>query len=204
MKRENAQERPEEFSPPAFWSALTGSDLELLKIQRRGRKTDAAEVLWVARRCSHGAPQVIVSSPLSRDGSPFPTIFWLTCPYLNRRCGGLESAQKISELEKIFADAPEAARAMHHAYAALRMSLLTPQQREAAQKKGNAILSVLTDTGVGGINWKEALCGAKCLHLHTATWLGTGEHPAKAWLAEAVGPLECERGECMRAHAETA
>jgi hypothetical protein len=32
----------------------------------------------------------------------------------------------------------------------------------------------------------------KCLHLQAAYWLGQGDHPAAAWLAERLKPLSCD------------
>jgi len=45
---------------------------------------------FVAVRCRHGLPVVVASAPLWK-GKPFPTVFWLTCPLLNKLVGALES-----------------------------------------------------------------------------------------------------------------
>ena len=34
----------------------------------------------VAHRCAHGLPTVLRVDPRLDDGTPFPTVFWLTCP----------------------------------------------------------------------------------------------------------------------------
>jgi hypothetical protein len=52
-----------------------------------------------------GVPQVIACSPL-RDGKPFPTTFWLTCPHLVRLCGVLESEGAVTELERTRLEQP--------------------------------------------------------------------------------------------------
>ena len=104
---EAAEFKPEGISPPAFWNALKESDAAALAAQNKGRAFGEADVLAVARRCRFGFPQVVVSAPLSRGMKPFPTLFWLTCPFLKRRCGELESMQKIAELEKLFASMPD-------------------------------------------------------------------------------------------------
>ena len=185
--------KPEEISLPAFWSGVSESDVESLAKQMKKRKFDASSVIAVAKRCKSGFPQVIVSSPLSRSGSPFPTLFWLTCPFLDRRCGELEAARLIAELEKLFERTPEAVRKMHKDYAALRLraagaSLTAPMSKKA--------VDVLSRLGVGGIDASVAPNAVKCLHLQTATWLGMGEHPARRWLAEKLGALECGEVRC--------
>jgi hypothetical protein len=52
----------------------------------------------VARRCHLGIPMVIESHPRLPDGSPFPTLFWLTCPVLTKRVGSLEAVGEMSSL----------------------------------------------------------------------------------------------------------
>lgn len=170
-----------------------------LEFQRRGRRTDSSAVLYAAARCAHGCPQVIVSSPLSADGRPFPTVFWLTCPYLGRRCGELESAQKISELERIFSERSAEVAAYHRSYAALRMKLLSCAEMAALAQMSERKRSVIENSGVGGIDWQGPSSGAKCLHLQTAAWLGMGFHPASDWLCTVIGPLSCAEGLCLLA-----
>ncbi|MDO5116024.1 MAG: DUF501 domain-containing protein [Synergistaceae bacterium] len=187
----NEISRPEEATPPAFWTPLREGEREILLKQNRGRVFDCAEVLFVARRCGGGYPQAVVSNPLSPEGLPFPTLFWLTCPYLRRRCGELESAHKIAELETIFAADGEAVKKWHAAYAALRLSLIPPRGRERIKKMKPGIARVLSESGVGGINLKENPHAAKCLHLQTATLLGLGSHPAESWLRAELGAMEC-------------
>ncbi|HWL66353.1 MAG TPA: DUF501 domain-containing protein, partial [Actinomycetota bacterium] len=42
-------------------------------------------------RCHLGIPMVIESHPVLDDGSPFPTLYWLTCPVLSKSVSTLES-----------------------------------------------------------------------------------------------------------------
>lgn len=198
MRCENTgiDSKPEELTLPAFWSAKTGRDARVLAWQMRNRKFDSSTVIAVAKRCERGFPQVIVSSPVSRNGAPFPTLFWLTCPFLDRRCGELEAEHMIAELEELFSHIPSTVKAMHKKYAALRL-----RSAEAASvsfdgtKAGKAVLEL----GAGGIDTKSAPNAVKCLHLQTATWLGMGEHPAEKWLIEKLGRLECGCGKCSAA-----
>src|SRR5438105_1538060 len=46
----------------------------------------------VARRCACGLPQVIETGSHLDDGTPFPTLWWLTCRSLSRAVRRLEAA----------------------------------------------------------------------------------------------------------------
>ena len=195
MKAE-VKDRPEEKFPPAFWSPPTGEDMSALSEMHRGRRFDGSLVLAVARRCRHGFPQVTVCSPAASDGSPFPTLFWLSCPYLVQKCGELESRQLIAELEAIFAAMPERIAQLHESYAKLREKVLRESADKMGEQKRQKTAELLSNAGVGGINWRTSISAVKCLHLQTAAWLGLGWHPASGWLAENIGALECENGYC--------
>ena len=52
----------------------------------------------VASRCTCGLPQVVVTRPRLADGSPFPTLFYLTCPRLASAIGTLESSGLMREM----------------------------------------------------------------------------------------------------------
>lgn len=190
---------PEELILPAFWTKLLEADVSVLRGQMRGRKFDSSAVLAVARRCRHGFPQVVVSSPISSSGAPFPTLFWLTCPFLDHRCGELESEQRIAELEAVFAAIPEEVEKMHRGYAALRLSLAGGEKSQAFVNMSDGMRRTIAEYGVGGINWQDAPQAVKCLHLQTAAWLGMGAHPAREWLAEKLGALDCAGGRCTEA-----
>ena len=190
---------PEEYALPAFWTDLREEDLPILREQTKGRKFDTSAVLAVARRCRHGFPQVVVSSPISSSGMPFPTVFWLTCPFLDHRCGELESEQRIAELEELFGTRSEAVAKMHLDYAKLRLSLAGGEAAPAFSGMSAGMRRSLAQLGVGGINWRDAPRAVKCLHLQTATWLGMGGHPAGEWLAEKIGAQDCAAGRCAKA-----
>ncbi|MBR4400182.1 MAG: DUF501 domain-containing protein [Synergistes sp.] len=187
--------KPEELSLPAFWSAKTEKDDRVLAWQMRNRRFDVSSVTAVAKRCAHGFPQVIVSYPFSKSGNPFPTLFWLTCPFLDRRCGELESQHMIAELEELFAQTPAPVKKMHEDYAALRLSVAKTAHISDEPK----IKYTVSMLGVGGIDTHSAPNAVKCLHLQTATWLGMGKHPAEFWLKQKLGPLECASGKCAAA-----
>ena len=53
----------------------------------------------VAHRCPCGAPDVVATSPRLPDGTPFPTLYYLTCPRANSAIGSLEAEGVMREME---------------------------------------------------------------------------------------------------------
>lgn len=51
----------------------------------------------VAHRCGCGLPDVVETRPRLPDGSPFPTLFYLTCPRLASAIGTLEADGLMKE-----------------------------------------------------------------------------------------------------------
>ncbi|MDO4988025.1 MAG: DUF501 domain-containing protein [Synergistes sp.] len=189
---------PEDVILPVFWTLPSDRDLSALKGQMKGRKFDISCVAAVAKRCSHGFPQVVVTKPLMADGTPFPTLFWLTCPHLDRICGVLESDRKITEVEDIFASMPDKVKKMHENYAALRVALAAKNNiRISGLPEGKRIR--IEKSGVGGIDIAAAPNAVKCLHLQLAAFIGMGSHPAKEWLRQNITQPECSCALCKRA-----
>jgi hypothetical protein len=52
----------------------------------------------VAHRCPCGLPDVVETAPRLPDGTPFPTLFYLTCPRAAAAISGLEAAGLMREL----------------------------------------------------------------------------------------------------------
>jgi hypothetical protein len=153
-------------------------------------------LLGVPVRCSHGYPQVVEVRPVV-DGRPFPTLYWLTCPFLNREVARWEAAGWIGRLEgRLKTDEPlmrELVRA-HEEYREERAALagdggscreetVSDIQREGAMTRG-----------IGGIaDWRRL----KCLHLHVAHALA-GENPIGRIVLDALPAMECssKNGDC--------
>jgi hypothetical protein len=77
----------------------------------------------VAHRCPCGNPDVIETSPRLPDGTPFPTLYYLTCPRAAAAIGTLEASGVMREMtERLQADPDLAAayRAAHERYLARR------------------------------------------------------------------------------------
>ena len=99
---------------------------------------------------------------------PFPTVFWLADPGLDRRVADLERRGGVRAWEQeIREDATLRAAVLddHRRYAALRRAMLTPADADAVLRFN--LGGVFDGTGVGGTRIGEAM-GVKCLHAHVA------------------------------------
>ena len=67
---------------------VSDEDLAALEAQL-GRP--ARGVVDVAHRCSCGQPDVVKTAPRLEDGTPFPTVYYLTCPRAAAAIGTLEA-----------------------------------------------------------------------------------------------------------------
>ncbi len=80
----------------------------------------------IAHRCPCGLPAVVETSPRLADGTPFPTLYYLTCPRASSAVGRLEAAGLMREMADRLRVDPELAaryRAAHEAYLARRAEL---------------------------------------------------------------------------------
>ena len=176
--------------PPVFFDALLPGDLSVLKGQSGSRCFDPSIVAAVSGRCRHGFPQVAVCRPL-RKGRPFPTIFWLTCPFLSRAIDTLESHGGVREMGEVISCGREEEWVLFNRIHSLaRVFLLGPEMSGRLMKEDPAAWEALVSTGAGGIRLKKDI-SVKCLHLQMASTIGFGWHPAGDWLTEGLGETEC-------------
>jgi len=80
-------------------------------------------VLEIAYRCPNGEPAVVKTAPRLADGTPFPTLYYLTHPVLTAAASRLESDGLMREMTgRLHADPEVAAgyRRAHQAYLAER------------------------------------------------------------------------------------
>jgi uncharacterized protein len=132
----------------------------------------------VVARCHLGLPVVVRVPPHLDDATPFPTLYWLTCPLATTRIGRLEGAGGVKRMEfKADAD-PDFAAALEAAqldYAAERDALV--ESDDLPRPSG----------GVGGTTR-----GVKCLHAHYAHHAAGGENPVGELVASWIEPLDCQ------------
>jgi hypothetical protein len=110
----------------------------------------------IAARCPSGHPSVVQTSPRLENGTPFPTLYYLTCPRLSSLVGTLEASGIMKEMTERLTTDPELAAAYqrtHDTYLAER----------------DAIESLGTEVTAGGMPGR-----VKCLHVHLAHTLAVG------------------------------
>ncbi|GII77868.1 hypothetical protein Sru01_28500 [Sphaerisporangium rufum] len=71
----------------------------------------------VAHRCPCGLPDVVETAPRLPDGSPFPTLYYLTCPRAASAIGTLESSGLMKRMQARLAEDTELAEAYARAHA---------------------------------------------------------------------------------------
>jgi hypothetical protein len=68
----------------------------------------------VAHRCTCGLPDVVQTHPRLDDGTPFPTLYYLTCPRAASAVGRLEASGLMRDMtQRLQTDADLAARYRH-------------------------------------------------------------------------------------------
>jgi uncharacterized protein len=134
-------------------SVVTEADRAVVA-EQLGREPRALRA--VAHRCPSGHPSVIQTNPRLADGTPFPTLYYLTCPKLTSLVSRLEASGLMREMTENLATDPELAaayEAAHRAYLA---------ERDAIEPLG-------TEVSAGGMPAR-----VKCLHVHVAHALAAG------------------------------
>ena len=127
----------------------------------------------MARRCHLGVPMVIENAPRLEYGSPFPTLFWLTCPILVRRVSKLESDGRMAQMTERLRDD------------GLRARLEDAIERYVTRRDGHELLSDAGAPPGGGPD------RVKCLHAHVAHELADGPNPVGAATMAEVGWPDC-------------
>jgi hypothetical protein len=112
----------------------------------------------VAHRCPCGLPDVVETTPRLPDGTPFPTLFYLTCPRAASECSRLESAGLMREMAARLTADPELAER----YAAAHRDYLA--RREAIGQ-----VPEIDGVSAGGMPGR-----VKCLHVHLGHALAVG------------------------------
>ena len=145
-------------------------------------------------RCRHGGIQVLVCRPFSCRLRPFPTTFWLTCPYLVRRAGMIESQGGVRELEEYMTRNNMLHEWMEYNLQpqAVRLGLMGKFSRRYMSRYHSRIFRSVMHSGIGGMKLGENIT-VKCLHLQTAAYIALGRHPGSEWL-KSVGLC----GECTQ------
>ena len=70
----------------------------------------------VAHRCPCGQPDVVETAPRLPDGTPFPTLYYLTCPRAAAAISGLEASGLMREMTQRLTDDGELRDAYQRAH----------------------------------------------------------------------------------------
>lgn len=142
----------------------TASDIEVVSAQL-GRP--ARDIVGIPARCVCGNPLVVVTHPRLEDGTPFPTLYYLTQPAATQAASRLEAEGKMAEYQDRLAEdenARQAYRLAHETFLATRAQLGAIEEIEGIS--------------AGGMPTR-----VKCLHSLVAHSLsvGPGVNPVGDW-----------------------
>jgi len=131
----------------------------------------------VAHRCPCGLPDAVVTGSRLPDGTPFPTLYYLTCPRATAAVSRLEAAGMMRELSSRLTAEPDLARA----YAAAHRDYLA--RRDAAASAAGIEPLPPGSQSAGGMPDR-----VKCLHALVAHELAVpGTNPLGRAALRAAG-----------------
>jgi hypothetical protein len=135
--------------------ALTPGDRAAVQAQLGRTPRD---IVTVAHRCPCGNPDVVATAPRLSDGTPFPTLYYLTCPRAASEVGTLEASGLMRVMTARLDDDPDLSERYekaHEAYLAARAEYGEPQE-------------------IAGISAGGMPTRVKCLHVLVAHSLAAG------------------------------
>lgn len=134
---------------------MSVSEADLLAVEEQLGRAPRG-VLEISYRCPDGAPGVVMTAPRLEDGTPFPTLYYLTDPRLTTEASRLEVAHVMKWMTDRL-DTDEELRADYQ------------RAHEYFLAKRNAIEDLGTDFSGGGMPDR-----VKCLHVLIAYALAEG------------------------------
>ena len=135
----------------------------------------------VVARCPFGRPAVTEQEPYDRDGEPFPTTYYLTCPQLVAAIARIEAAGGVERWSSAAREDPELRESLAEAteeQCAVRLELAG----ERSGRDDGASLQL----GIGGSGAPDHL---KCLHAHAAFALARPGYVLGERILAEVDPL---------------
>jgi hypothetical protein len=140
----------------------------------------ARNVIGIAARCVCGAPTVVATAPRLADGTPFPTLYYLSHPAATAALSFLEATQVMNEYNQMLADDDD-----------LRAHYRAAHESFLADRELIGVVPELAGVSSGGMPVR-----VKCLHALAAHSLaaGPGVNPIGdlALLRAAWSPTVCE------------
>jgi hypothetical protein len=132
----------------------------------------------VAARCAYGFPAVTEQAPFGPGGEPFPTTYYLTCPWLVSGIARLEADGGVERFARLAATDPQLAKSLAEA---------DEEQRRLRPE---------LDVGIAGTRRRESI---KCLHAHAAFALARPDYELGERVLAEAGERWCPDGRCARA-----
>lgn len=158
------------FAPP------TEADIDAVSRQL-GRP--ARNVIGIAARCVCGNPTVVATRPRLDDGTPFPTLYYLSHPAATAAISTLEANGVMAEFQELLTDEPTAAQ------------YLRAHQAYLADREGLEVVEEIAGISAGGMPVR-----VKCLHALAGHALaaGPGVNPIGDLALEQAdwSPLVCQ------------
>lgn len=147
-----------DHSLPSAGDPITGNlvDSETAQVISAQLGRPARAVLAVEHRCACGQPDVVRTGALLPDGTPFPTVFYLTCPAACAAVSRLEAAGWMRRWQQQLGEQPQVAAQYEQAHA-----------QYVAQRQPQ--VAVLEGVSAGGMPTR-----VKCLHALVAHSLAAG------------------------------
>jgi uncharacterized protein len=141
-------------SRPPF-AHVTDRDVEIVSAQL-GRP--ARDVIGIPARCVCGAPTVVATQPRLGNGTPFPTLYYLTHPAATAAVSTLEASGIMAEYSQRLLDESELAEAY-----------LAAHEQYLADRDGILIVDEVAGYSAGGMPTR-----VKCLHALVGHSLAAG------------------------------
>jgi uncharacterized protein len=135
---------------------MTAADEAIIRAQLQRPPRGVA---GIAYRCPCGKPAVVLTRPRLDDGTPFPTLYYLTCPRAVAACSALESQGLMAQMTQRLSDDRDLAQAYRQAHD----HYLEDRER---------LESVPEITGISAGGMPDRV---KCLHALVAHSLAAGE-----------------------------
>ena len=176
--------------------SVTPEDRSVITFQLRRRPRD---VTGVAVRCPFGRPAVIETAPILSDGTPNPTLLYLTCPTFVSAVSRVEAAGGVRRLRSGYVEREPARSCIDRLADVYRT-------RRATLASGAVGHEARLEAGIGGpVNPEQATC----LHAYAAAllavrsgWLDGVVHEAERTWSEFYPPVEqnwCRDERCAAA-----
>ncbi|MFY9304831.1 MAG: DUF501 domain-containing protein [Rhodoluna sp.] len=119
----------------------------------------ARDIIAIAARCVCGNPVVVQTAPRLEDGTPFPTVYYLTLPAATSAVSTLETSGLMMDLQNRLTEEPELASAYKRAH--------------QSYLEDRALLGDVEE--IEGISAGGMPTRVKCLHSLVAHSLAKGE-----------------------------